>query len=289
MNILVKFETPHTLWTPLLVFDNFYKWFKDNYKEHNITYKNTEPRERSNPSGTSSPHVMTITNTDNNKYIIVSYWDRAVELGWSGNGWNPSNNVDLITSSGVFTDLKFTPFSYTCYNLEFEKLSEKKLIPWKDKESDTLLFRGFLYSERKVMQSYKPEYFSEDRKNVNDYFDELNHKKISLSLNGAGEICNRDMEILCSGSVLLRPKLSQKFHNELIPDYHYISVDRVNNPKDQFDLLLKKYEEIKYNFELLSTISNNGINWFRQNGSMISNVDLLKTLINLEKLSNHAR
>ena len=47
---------------------------------------------------------------------------------------------------------------------------------------------------------------------------------------------------------------------------------------------IKKYEEIKYNYELLNTISNNGLDWFKSNGSMISNVEILKKIINLDKL-----
>lgn len=284
MNLLVRFETPYTYWNPLMVFKNFYSWFELYYANHNIVYQNTEPHERGNPSGVSSPHIMTIRNVDNRKYIIVSYWDRAIELTWEGNGWDNQNKVDLLTSAGVHYDMDYTPFSYTCYNLEFEKLSELHRKPWNEKTNPNLLFRGFLYAERKSMQLYKPQYFAEDRKHPEAYFEELNDSKISLSLNGAGEICNRDMEILCSGSVLLRPKLNQKFHNELIPDVHYIAVDRVNNPVEQLDLLLKKYEEIKDNSELLNNISNNGLEWFNNNGSMTSNVELLKKLINLDKL-----
>lgn len=284
MNISVTFEYPHTYWSTLIVYKNFYDWFEKEYDTHTITYQNTEPDLRSNPSGTGSPHVMTIRNLDNKKYIIVSYWDRAIELTWPGNGWDVENMVELITSAGVHHPINVTPFSYTCYSQEFENIAKEKRKPWIEKSNDNLFFRGYLYGERKVMSEYKPDLFTDSRKGVIDYFDELNDTKISLSLNGAGEICNRDMEILCSGSVLIRPKLNQKFHNELIPDFHYISVENVNNPKEQLDIIIKRYEEIKENSELLNEISNNGLDWFNSNGSLVSNVNILKQIVDINKL-----
>lgn len=285
MNIEFKFENPHTYWNPLIVFKNYYSWIENNQNGHSLIYTNTIPSERGNPSGPSSPHIMTIRNLETRKYIIVSYWDRAVEFTWEGNGWDTENRVDIITSAGVHCDMEYTPFSYTTYSLEFEKYASTDRKPWSEKTDSSLLFRGFLYAERKLMQTLRPDLFSEERKTIREYFDELNNTKISLSLNGAGEICNRDMEILCSGSVLLRPELTQKFHNPLIPNVHYISVEKVSDGKTQLELLLKKYEEIKDNFDFLNTIGNNGLRWFEQNGSMEANVELLKKLINLEKLN----
>ena len=69
--------------------------------------------------------------------------------------------------------------------------------------------------------------------------------KICLSLNGAGEICNRDMEILASGSILFRPELNQKFHEELIPDYHYVTFDIHADANTQADIIIYKFNSIK--------------------------------------------
>lgn len=285
MNLIVTFESPHTSWNPLIVYKNFYDWFKTYYNKHNIIYQNTEYSLRHNPSGVGSPHIMTIRNLDNKKYIIVSYWDRAIELTWSGNGWDVDNRVDLVTSSGVHFPMDVTPFSYTCYSYEFEKMAQEKRKPWKEKTENKLLFRGYLYGDRKIMSEYRPELFTEIKKSQISYFDELNNSKISLSLDGAGEICNRDMEILCSGSVLIRPKLNQVFHNELIPNFHYISVEKTSNPVEQLNLIIRKHEEIMDNSELLNTISNNGLEWFNNNGTMLSNVELLKKIINIDVLN----
>jgi len=284
MNIEVMFEKPHTLWNVVWVFEKFFHWFKENYPEHNITFKNSDPDKRGNPCSPYSPHVMVIRNLDNLKYIIVSYWDRAYELTWPGCGWDIENRVEIITSSGVHSPMDFTPFSYLCYSKDFEQIASVERIPFDKKEKNYLFFRGYLYHHRKIMQNHFPEYFTEERKVSFDLFKEFNENKINLSIDGAAEICHRDIEILSSGSVLLRPELNQIFHDPLIPDYHYISVPKSNDPVTQFKLLLEKYEEVKNNDELLSTISNNGYEWYERNGTVKSNVDILKKIINLGKL-----
>lgn len=285
MKLEFKFENSYSDWGPLLVFKNYYDWFFKYNDIHDVTFKNTTPMERSNPSGTSSPHIMTIKNVENNKYFIVSYWDRAIELTWEGNGWDVKNMVELITSSGVYDDILFTPLSYVCHSYEFQKNAQKNKIDFDKKNNDKLLFRGYLYGNRNEMRNYKPEYFTDIKKPKIEYLNELNNYKICLSLDGAGEICNRDIEILSVGSVLLRPKLNQKFHNELIPNYHYVSVDKIGDPVKQFDLILERYNEIKNDYEFLSFIANNGNNWFTKNGTIESNVEILKKIINIDKLN----
>lgn len=285
MNLLITFENPHSTWSPLHIYKKFFEWILCNYPEFNIQYENTHPIRKMNPSGPHSPQLMTIRNLDNRKYIIISYWDRAIELTWEGNGWDEENRVDLITSSGVFSEMNFTPFSYCCYSSEFELLADSLRKKFIEKENKDLLFRGYLYHHRKMMQNYRPEFFSEERKSTIDYFNELNDSKICMSLDGVGEICNRDLEILCCGSVLLRPELYQKFHNPLIPDYHYISVEKVDDPSKQLDLLVEKFNSVRHDEDYLSEIAKNGLEWYLNNGSIDSNVELLKKIVNINKLT----
>ena len=284
MKLHINFEKPHTHWIPLIVYDKFFSWFKEKYSEHEIEFENSSEKYNGNPSGPFSPHIMVIKNKENGKYILISYWDRAIEFTWDANGWEHEKMVDLITSSGVHEKMNVTSFSYTCYSLEFEKNCEKNIKKFKDKEKNGLLFRGFLYNHRKMMQNHKPDIFSEKRLDVHDYFNELNDNKICLSLNGAAEVCNRDMEILACGSVLLRPKLDQIFHNPLLENHHYISVEKVEDPKNQIDLLIEKYNSIKGDNDYLENIANNGHDWFLKNATVKSNVDILKKIVNIEKL-----
>lgn len=283
MNLSFTFEYPHSEWSPINVFKRYYDWYVS-VTDEKAQYVNSSNFDKSNPSGIYSPHIMTIRNINTKKYFIVSYWDRAVELTWDGNGWDNQNCINIITSSGIHTPMNHIPFSYTTYSLSHEKYINENIISFEDKKNDKLFFRGFLYAWRKEMSTLFPEYFYEDRKPIYDYMEEINKSKICLSLDGAAEICNRDMEILGTGSVLLRPILHQTFYSPLIPDYHYLSVDKVQNPKDQFILLKKKYDEIKDNNELLNQISKNGLKWYNENATVNSNVEILKKIIDLNKL-----
>jgi len=285
MRLQFTFENPHTDWSVLLVFKQFYDYFVETYKDIKIECVNSSKFLDRNPSGLHSAHIMSIKNLDNQKYIIVSYWDKAVELTWGGNGWDNENCVELITSSGVHNqDLKTTPFSYLTYSRTFEGLSQNNRMDFDFKKNIDLFFRGFLYSHRKIMSDHYPNNFPKNKIGVHEFFNEINKSKVVLSLNGAGEICNRDMEILSTGSVLIRPRLNQKFHNELIPDVHYISVDCVNDPVNQFELIKNKFESIRNNHDYLKKIGENGLRWFQENGTINSNVEILKTLININKL-----
>ena len=110
------------------------------------------------------------------------------------------------------------------------------------------------------------------------------NNKICLSLNGAGEICNRDIEVLSARSALLRPKLNLQFHNELIPDYHYISFEMDKDPIVLNKIILDRYNEVKDDIEFLRYISENGYQWYLENGTIESNVRILKEIIKINKL-----
>lgn len=286
MKIHFTFEYPHTDWSTLHVYARYYTWFINNHNTIESTYQNSSLASDRNVCGPYSPHIMTVRNLESLKYYLVSYWDNAASLMTSYHDWDPENCVGLITSSGVYNNLDHIPFSYTCYGTNFENLSLENIVKKiEEKPNSELKFRGYLYGERLSMSTYYPEIFlNHIGFDSNFYFQELNNSKICLSLNGVGEICNRDMEILSVGSVLLRPELTQVFHDPLIPDFHYLSVQKVNDPKEQIDLLIKKYKENIDNLDFLNYIGSNGYNWFKQNGTIDSNVEILKKIIDLNKL-----
>lgn len=272
------------------IFSKFYYWFKDYNLNHNITYFDYS-QSRLGPFQTPS---ATIKNLDNNKYMVISYWDRAFDIV-SPPVPHPDKCVNIITSSGVHEDkfnswgvhyqnVNIIPFSYSPYKMNFERYIGTNTISFDEKKDSDLLFRGYQYDKRKDMSLISPNNFTEERLNDLSYYGELNKSKICLSLDGAGITCHRDMEILGVGSVLLRPELSQKFHNPLIPDYHYVSVENVLDPKLQWELIVNKFNEIKNNNDFLRFISSNGKKWFDENGTVNSNVNILKELVKIEDL-----
>jgi hypothetical protein len=281
----ITYQKPHgTKWSVTIVFDEFYKIFS---KEHNVKY--ITPINVHEPAGIHSPHIMTIRNKHTKKYVAISYWDRAEELLYKGLGWDTENLVGIITSAGVYNDMETIPFSYLAYSSEFDDLAKNRL-PFSEKTNEELIFRGYLYGQRLDLSQLGVFNITDKKVFPNsNYYKELTESKICLSLNGAGEICNRDIEILAAGSVLFRPILNQKFYNSLIQDYHYIGFEIDLDPILQMNIIKNKYDEIIKNDELLDFVSNNGYNWYIENGSINANCNLLfkifKDLDLINKLS----
>jgi hypothetical protein len=48
--------------------------------------------------------------------------------------------------------------------------------------------------------------------------------------------------------------------------------------------LIEKYNSIKDDDDYLENIANNGHDWFLKNATVKSNVDILKKIVNIEKL-----
>jgi hypothetical protein len=284
MKLEFTYQFPHTNWSIFHVFDGFYKHCENNLKKHKITNVNSSNHYLGNPGAMFSPHIMTIKNLKNNKYIIVSYWDHPQEFNMEHHGWDVSKRVALYTSSGIKGDENFTPFSYLPYTTSYDQLS-KNALSIKDKQNNELVFRGFLYGQRYALaNSKKIKIVDEKIMPENLYFDDLTKNKVCLSLNGAAEICNRDIEILSAKSVLFRPILKQKFHNDLIPDFHYVGFEYNDDPNIQVDIILEKYNEIKNNDEYLTFISENGYKWFLENGTIDANVKILTEIIDFKLL-----
>lgn len=282
MRLQVSYQYPFTNWSVFHVFHNYFYWLKQQYN-YEFDYIDSGSKYDGNPCSYYSPHIMVFKNLDNHKYIIVSYWDVAEELSCAVHGWNDSKRVQLITSSGINSIIEYTPFSYLCYSKLFDRLSSNALDIEK-KQNNQLFFRGYLYGKRYDLFLTKLIEMTNKILPIDQYFQEINNNKICLSLNGAGEVCNRDMEILSAKSVLLRPKLHQKFHNELMPDYHYIAFDTSNDAKEQAQIIIDKFNEIKYNIELLKYISYNGYEWYKNNATIKANVNILTKILNLQIL-----
>ena len=283
MRLEFRFENPHTDWSVLHVFKKYYEHFLTENPHIECSYINSSQFFNGNPSGIYSAQIMTITNLDTKKYLIVSYWDRPIELTWSGNGWDTEYCVEIISSSGTIPEMNFTPYTYLPYSTVFDNFSlySKKI---NDKEKNELNFRGFLYNERLLLSKIGDIKITNQKITPEKYFEDLTNNKICLSLNGAGEICNRDIEILSARSALLRPKLNLQFHNEFIPNHHYISFEMDDDPIVLNKIILDRYNEVKDDIEFLMYVSENGYKWYLENGTISSNVRLLKEIIKINKL-----
>lgn len=283
MKLSFTFEPLMSSWAPQRIFNEYYKWFKESHQNVDIEYINIDNFNKT-PCGLYSPHNMTIRNVENKKYMIVTYWDRPDDFTTNYNGWDIENCVEILTSAGVSDKVIATPTSYCTYSLSHENIANDIRTSFDEKIKNELFFRGFLYSIRKEMGDLEPNMITNEKLGTFEYLSEINNNQISLSLNGAAEICNRDIEILSVGSVLFRPKLKQKFYNPLIDGVHYIGFDEDENPKNQIEIIKEKFTKIRNQPDLLKSISENGLKWYHENGSINGNVNVLKEVVKIEKL-----
>jgi hypothetical protein len=281
--------------TSCYIFNGYYDWFKKNNPDINIEYDDVSHIKKlisSNENG--SGYFLIIKNPANSKYIVVSYWDYMPDLLIHGSGWDVNNCVEIITSSGIRDNaynIKYTPFTYALYMKSDELIVKNSFIPFADKKYyEEPFFRGLLYGTRKFLHEIHPDQIVGDCIPKNDYIKELSDRKICLSLNGAAEITYRDLEILGTGSVLLRPLLKGKFYNDLTPWVHYVPFEDFGvtacriNPANQWNEIETVFNKIKNDENLLSKISQNGLEWYKKNGTIDANIEILKKVIDVNKL-----
>ncbi len=310
MNINIIFEHGGQDWTYKSIFHTYFD--QCSFQNPNINFTSIDslsiprPEHMFGANSKYGPFYMMIQNPDNQKYILVSYWDKLLDITkhYSATGFDLENCVEIITSAGGHSDditykplnYNYTPHSYIGARTENESIIEQLYTNTHNRITpDKPIFRGYLYQFRKFLEN--DVRFNIIDKNTNylgydNYIKELNLYNINLSLNGAGEICHRDIEILGLGTALLRFKLVTKFHNELIPDYHYISVPyddlEFTDMNTYFhklsDRMIDRFNQVKDDKEYINFVADNGRKWYIENGTVNANVNILNKLIDFNKL-----
>jgi len=287
--IIFYFQPPFTGWMPTSIFQALFDSYAQLYPDkiianHSIVYNN-------NCGHKTGPHHLIIQNVDTGFYKVVTYWDRAHEVLNDNCDWNNAKCLGVYSSvdSKVYNEI--TSASYCVYNQNIEDLIQNSNTDFEYKTEDSLCFRGFLYTTRLSAKENLDQFPNNDinvysnRISYKEYVEEINIHKIGLSFNGAAEICNRDIEILGVGSVLLRPELvTTNFYNSLIPNFHYIPFEVVSDPKLQTEIIMSKRNDLLQDYEYMRYVANNGKAWYNENGSKEGNVSVLMKTINIEEL-----
>lgn len=277
------FQPPFNGWGPTSIYQKLFDSLKDEYDIEHITtikYNNNFPHK-------TGPHHLIIENPINKKYKLCTYWDRAIEVLDDCFEWENENCFGVYSAVNSGISPKLIPTSYCCMNRNVENQIQNIDKSFDKKIYFDLVFRGFLHSSRFFIKDLCSDKITMTDKKVTyeKYIKELNEHAIGLSLNGAAEICNRDMEILGTGSVLFRPKLTKtKFHNPLVEGEHYIGYEFDEDPKKEFENLWEKYNQIVNNKEYLNYVALNGLKWYNENGTIEANANIIKNIINLEEL-----
>lgn len=274
---------------PTSIYETLFKEYKSRYGDL-ITSDNTTILYNNNYGHRSGPHHLIIENSTTKYYKVVTYWDRACELLNDDCEWNNSMCLGIYSSVDCKTYPKIHKTSYCVHNTTIENAINTVNTNFNKKNRNSLFFRGFLYGDRYLISSSLSEdmnfiKISKDRVPYLEYIQELNSYQIGLSFNGAAEICNRDIEILGVGSVLLRPKLvNTDFLNPLIPEFHYVSFETSPDPKTQLEILREKHNMLLKDRDYMMYVAINGRQWYNENGSCRGNVSVLSQVLNIETL-----
>ena len=227
-------------------------------------------------------HSLIIENDKTKKYLVITYMDKLHYMLDPNRNWDLENCVDIYASCGVhrqdfWYDLddrfKAIPFTYSASTKQVLG-SIKKYKGISTHMPSLPPFRGKLYNLRTKMAQ-------DERFDVNGghlehdaYAREIASSAINLSINGVGETCQRDMEILATGTCLFREVLQAQFHDPLIPNHHYIAVDcepikHIRSEHAYFDaqkdVFIERWNEIKDNHQFISDVAANGKRWYDKN------------------------
>ena len=287
--LVFYFQPSFSGWMPTSIYEELFKYYKSKYGDL-VAVDNTSILYNNNYGHRSGPHHMIIENVDTKLYKVVTYWDRAYELMNDDCDWNNSKCLGIYSAVDAKTYQQIHKTSYCVHNTMIEDSINIVNTDFTKKNRNSLFFRGFLYSDRHSIGSAISSDMnfikvSQDRISYSEYIQELNSYQIGLSLNGAAEICNRDMEILGVGSVLLRPKLiNTDFLNPLVPEFHYVSFETSSDPKAQLEILREKHNILIKDRDYMMYVALNGKEWYNENGSRQGNVSVLTKVLNIEEL-----
>ena len=148
---------------------------------------------------------------------------------------------------------------------------------------DQMIFRGNVNDAKRGSVKYleNNQYFSgHEQIEKKEYLEELTKYKIGLSVPGIGELCYRDVEYLAVGIPMLRFEYLVDMNPKLIPNYHYISIPRIDceytlknksyiavtkereGGQKYAEEYLKRFIEIKEDRDFLDFVSKNGRDYY---------------------------
>jgi hypothetical protein len=305
--LIISYDIGYNNW----YVSEFYKFFHQTLSENSMIKFEYVPlkdlairygKELSNhTSSVFNWYNLIILNPKTEKFFIHSWYDYATEIP----EFALSNNINLVKFSCVsnLTEeiiekykgrIKIQPSVYYLENWSDLSLIEKfKDIKLKKNKS---YFNGLIYGYRENIKNTlsKIDFFDiknknnpNDYQNKTDYYQELSSYKFGLSLNGAANICYRDLELFGLGVLNLRQPLKSKTFNPLIKDIHYIEF--LDN--DLFNKIIKNEnvnqiinEKINQLLEFESTneyseMITESKKWFLENINPRNQFNILKSFL----------
>jgi len=187
---------------------------------------------------------------------------------------------------------KYSPWIYfpsNEYDIE-HYYNLRKNIP---QHTNKMYFRGDTMS-RPILEHFTSDVFYGGNSigGFDRYASEIINHSVALSVAGRGELCYRDIECMGMGIPFIRFEYLSELKTPLIPNYHYISVERPNDFRNPFNLdrngvdvhakmITDRFLQVKDDKEFLSFISKNSREYYENYLSPSSSINYTKKLLKL--------
>lgn len=240
---------------------------------------------------------MIIENEETKEFVILSVSDTLTGAILNHQS-NPlckkilvaqynENNIKRHLRGEFFN--KFSPWIYfpsNNYDLDIKYENRCNIVNYIDK----FAFWGTSLEDREILSHFNSTYFDGGRPigDFDSYSNILLNYKMALSISGRGEFCYRDIENFAMGIPIIRFEYENKMAKHLIPNYHYISVDRpIDLVYDRMGnevhakMIENRFLETKDDIDFLKFISKNARDYYNNNLSPISSVENTYYLLGL--------
>ena len=155
---------------------------------------------------------------------------------------------------------------------------------------DKMYFRGTSIQDRVILSNINSEYL-EGVTPIGGpliYFEDLIKYKIGLSVAGVAELCYRDIEYMALGVPFIRFEYITKLNPNLIPNFHYISVERPDEliidrlgDENHSKMIEKRFLEVKDDKDFLNFITKNAKEYYDTYLTRYNNVKHTLNLLGL--------
>jgi len=209
-------------------------------------------------------------------------------------------NKDTETGKDTIdlSQFNFTVGSTTFYTLNEEINYQDLYKRRKEKSFDQLEDKMFmLFTTERIdpFELSKQGYLNQDMKplGINEYFDKLINYKIGLAVGTLAEYCYREIEYMAIGVPFIRIEYMRELNPKLIPNYHYIAINRdqynlpYNNSLDRLGgekyikAYIDRFLEVKDDEAFLSSIANNARDYYLNYCSPQNRIKHLLGLLNI--------
>jgi hypothetical protein len=187
---------------------------------------------------------------------------------------------------------KYSPWIYFPSN-EYDIEHYYNLRKNTSQYTNKMYFRGDTGS-RPILKHFTSDVFYGGNSigGFDQYASEMMNYSIALSIAGRGELCYRDVECMGMGIPFIRFEYLSELKTPLIPNYHYISVERPEDFRNSFNLdknggdvhakmITDRFLQVKDDKEFLLFISKNSREYYENYLSPSSSINYTRELLKL--------